>query len=124
MAKFQSELLKVAYNNQQIILAKPQTYMNLSGNAIASIARFYDILPKDILVIHDEIDFPIAKIMLKYGGSSAGHNGLKSTIEKLGTQDFWRLRIGVGRPQDQRQISNRVLGKFTVAEKTDLQMKA
>lgn len=122
-AKFQAEILIAQRKEQKILLCKPQTYMNLSGNAIAPLMRFYEIVPQNLLVLHDEIDFVTGRIALKFAGSAAGHNGLKSTIEKLGTRDFWRLRIGVDRPQDQSQVSNRVLGKFKAAEQHLLQQK-
>lgn len=90
--------------------------MNNSGNVVAPLARFYQIESQDILVLHDEIDFPTAKITLKYWGGVAGHNGLKSIVAKLGTKDFWRLRIGIDRPVEQTQVTNRVLGKFKAEE--------
>lgn len=123
-AKFQAETLMTQWNDQKILLCKPQTYMNLSGNAIAPLMRFYDIPSKDLLVLHDEIDFITGRIALKFGGSPAGHNGLKSTIEKLWTRDFWRIRIGIDRPQDQNLVSNRVLGKFKAEEKQLLESKS
>lgn len=123
-AKFQAETLLTQRKDQKLLLCKPQTYMNLSWNAIAPLMRFYEIQPQELLVLHDEIDFFTGRIALKYGGSPAGHNGLKSTIERLGTRDFWRLRIGIDRPQDQSQVSNRVLGKFKTEEKQLLESKS
>lgn len=116
VAKFQGEIIQTERAGEKIILAKPQTFMNNSGNVVAPLARFYQIESQDILVLHDEIDFPTAKIALKYWGGVAGHNGLKSIVAKLGTKDFWRLRIGIDRPLEQAQVTNRVLGKFKTEE--------
>lgn len=97
--------------------------MNRSGQSIVAVASYYDIAPEDILIIHDEIDFPTAKIALKIGGSHAGHNGLRDTIEKLGTRDFWRLRIGVNRPVDKSMVTDYVLGSFTPDQKDAIQQQ-
>jgi PTH1 family peptidyl-tRNA hydrolase len=101
-------------DGQKIILAKPLLYMNRSWWPVQHLAHFYKIEPKDILVIHDEIDFPVAKITLKLWGRSWWHNGLKDIIAKLWTQDFWRLRIGVGRPgvDSQQSVADYVLENF------------
>lgn len=93
--KYKSELCK----DQDVIFLKPMEFMNRSGWAVSAVARFYKIEPKDILVIHDDIDLPVGKIQLKLWWSSAGHNGLKDIIEKIWTNQFYRLRIGIDRPQ-------------------------
>ncbi len=93
--KYKSELCK----DQDVIYLKPMEFMNRSWWAVSAVAKFYKIEPKDILVIHDDIDLPVGKIQLKLWWSSAGHNGLKDIIEKIWTKDFWRLRIGVDRPK-------------------------
>ena len=80
-------------------LQMPLTYMNLSGKAVAPLARFFKILPDEILVAHDEMDLPAGSVKLKRGGGSGGHNGLKDISAALGTQDYWRLRIGIGHPR-------------------------
>lgn len=105
-------------DGQKIILAKPLLYMNRSWWPVQQIAQFYKMDTKDILVIHDEIDFPTAKIALKLWGRSWWHNGLKDIIAKLGTQDFWRLRIGVGRPgpDSQQSVADYVLENFSKAD--------
>jgi len=102
-------------DGQKVIVAKPLLYMNRSWWPVQQIAYFYNIDPKDILVIHDEIDFSVAKIALKLWGRSWWHNGLKDIIAKLGTQDFWRLRIGVGRPaaDSQQSVADYVLENFS-----------
>lgn len=122
--KYKAELIACSLQGEQLLLCKPQTYMNLSGESVSSIARFYKIAAKDILVLHDEIDFSVARIALKFGGSAAGHNGLKSIIEKLGTRDFWRLRIGVDRPIVNSQVSDWVLSGFKPEEKEKLTEKS
>ena len=81
-------------------LLEPQTYMNRSGQSVGALARFYKILPDEILVVHDELDLPPGAAKLKKGGSSGGHNGLKDISAVLGTQDYWRLRIGIGHPRE------------------------
>lgn len=123
-AKFQGDLITTEREWEKLLLCKPQTYMNCSWNVIAPLVRFYQIEPKDILILHDEIDFPTGKIALKFWGSSAGHNGLKSTIDKLWTRDFWRLRIGIDRPVDQSQVSNWVLSIFKSEERQILEEKS
>lgn len=123
-AKYKAEMLACMRNGEQLLLCKPQTYMNLSGESVASIARFYKIASQDILVLHDEIDFVVARVALKLGGSAAGHNGLKSIIEKLGSRDFWRLRIGVDRPAVSTQVADWVLSSFKPDEKQKLEEKS
>lgn len=90
-------------------LLMPQTYMNDSGQAVGALARFYRIPPDEILVAHDELDIPPGQTRLKFGGGLGGHNGLKSTTAHLGTQDFWRLRFGIGHPGDRNEVINYVL---------------
>ena len=107
---------------EKVILARPQTFMNLSGESVAPLARFYKIEPSDILIIHDDVDLPLGKIRIREKGSPAGHNGLKSIIQQLGSQDFPRLKIGVGTlEKDDSEVSMRtpeyVLGSFTKEEK-------
>ena len=90
-------------------LLQPMTFMNLSGKAVAPLARFYKIEPAQILVVHDELDLLPGQAKLKFGGSAAGHNGLKDIHGQLGTQDFWRLRLGIGHPGDKAEVVNYVL---------------
>jgi len=93
--------------DQDIWLLKPSTFMNRSGLAVVSLARFYKILPDEILVAHDEMDLPPGSVKLKRGGGAGGHNGLKDISAHLTTQDYWRLRIGVGHPRSQNAASGR-----------------
>jgi PTH1 family peptidyl-tRNA hydrolase len=90
-------------------LLMPQTFMNRSGQAVGALARFYRIEPAEILVIHDELDIPPGQLRLKFGGGLGGHNGLKDTSAHLGTNDYWRLRIGIGHPGDRNEVVNYVL---------------
>lgn len=87
----------------------PQTFMNRSGQAVGALARFYRIAPAEILVVHDELDVPPGELRVKFGGGLGGHNGLKDITAHLGTQDFWRLRIGIGHPGDRSEVVNFVL---------------
>ncbi len=92
-------------------LLEPQTFMNLSGKSVASLARFFKIAPEEVLVVHDELDLPPGEAKLKRGGSSAGHNGLRDVHAQLGSTDFWRLRIGIGHPGSKSQVAGWVLKK-------------
>ncbi|KAB2966802.1 aminoacyl-tRNA hydrolase [Zoogloea sp.] len=95
--------------NEGVWLLMPQTFMNRSGQSVAALARFYRITPAEILVVHDELDIPPGQLRLKFGGGMGGHNGLKDITAHLGTQDYWRLRIGIGHPGDRNEVVNFVL---------------
>ncbi len=99
----------------RVLLVKPRTYMNLSGQAVSRLARFYKIAPQDILVIYDDLDLPLGVIRLRPEGGSGGHKGMKSIIESLGSQAFPRLRMGIGRPPDE-DVVDYVLSDFTLDE--------
>lgn len=98
---------------KKVILAKPQTYMNLSGQAVSSLIRYYKIPLDQLLILHDDIDLPVGTLRLRPSGGSAGQRGLASIITQLGTQDFARLRIGIGRPVGQKEAANYVLDNFS-----------
>ncbi|MCR5762415.1 MAG: aminoacyl-tRNA hydrolase [Treponema sp.] len=100
---------------KKLFFMKPLTYMNLSGDAIVEAAHFFKIPPEDILIIHDEIELPIGTVSLKWSGGLGGHNGLRSAKAVLGTADFWRLRLGVGKPAN-GGVADYVLGNFTSDE--------
>ncbi|PPD58885.1 aminoacyl-tRNA hydrolase [Dehalogenimonas etheniformans] len=106
---------------QLVVLAKPQTYMNLSGDAVAALARKYKIKPADILVVHDDLDLPLGKIRIRANGSAGGHNGLKSIIASIGSMDFGRLKIGIGRPEtpdsDRSEVIDHVLSDFDSSDR-------
>jgi len=99
-AKFHGHIAKLAHP-AEVWLLRPATYMNESGRAVAAMAAFYRIAPREILVVHDELDLPPGGVKLKFGGGVAGHNGLKDVAAQLGSNDFWRLRLGIGHPRDQ-----------------------
>lgn len=107
--KFHGLCANVVLDNEQFWLLKPQTYMNASGMAVAALSRFYKISPDQLLVVHDELDLPPGTAKLKLGGGAGGHNGLKDIITRLATQDFWRLRIGVGHPGNKNEVVDYVL---------------
>lgn len=99
-------------------LQKPATFMNLSGQAVVALAKFYKILPDEILVVHDELDLLPGTARFKQGGGHGGHNGLKDIIAKLGSPNFWRLRLGIGHPGDRNEVANFVLKKPRSEEQT------
>ncbi|MBU6140495.1 MAG: aminoacyl-tRNA hydrolase [Proteobacteria bacterium] len=114
--RFKSEIFSGEISGKKIIALKPHTFMNLSGRAVIEVVNFYKILPKNVLVLHDEIDLDLGRVKIKTGGGNAGHNGLKSIDEAIG-KNYVRLRLGVGRPENPNiQTSSHVLGKFTTAE--------
>ncbi|NMG47813.1 aminoacyl-tRNA hydrolase [Azoarcus communis] len=101
-------------------LLMPQTFMNRSGQAIGALARFYRIEPAEILLVHDELDVPPGQLRLKFGGGLGGHNGLKDTSAHLNTNDYWRLRIGIGHPGDRNEVVNYVLKPARREEQTQI----
>lgn len=113
-SKFKSHIYDLEFNKERVILIKPQTYMNLSGEAVRLVANFYKIPTENILIICDDLSLPLAKIRLRQKGSSAGHNGLKDIEKHLGTQEYKRLKIGIGHDFD-NQVDF-VLGKFSKSE--------
>ena len=98
-SRFNAFVAKTALAGQEVFLLEPQTFMNLSGQSVGALARFYKIVPDEVLVVHDELDLAPGVVKMKKGGSSGGHNGLKSITAALGTQDYWRLRLGIGHPR-------------------------
>lgn len=109
-ARFHSRVGRTAASDgSDLRFVLPQSYMNESGFAVAALARFYRIAPGEILVAHDELDLKPGSVKLKFGGGSAGHNGLKDVIAQLGTGDYWRLRIGIGHPRDAESSEQEVV---------------
>jgi PTH1 family peptidyl-tRNA hydrolase len=98
-AKLNAFAAKTSISGNEVWLLEPQTFMNRSGQSVGALTRFYKIAPEDVLVVHDELDLSPGVARLKKGGSSGGHNGLKDITAALGTQDYWRLRIGIGHPR-------------------------
>jgi PTH1 family peptidyl-tRNA hydrolase len=113
-SKFSGQLSEVRFGDKKVALVKPETYMNESGRSIAAAARFFKVDPWALLVVHDDVDLEPERLQARLGGGLAGHNGLRSIAQALGTNEFLRLRIGVGRPGrgDRRSISDYVLSKF------------
>lgn len=110
-AKFYGVCSEASLAANKIILLKPETFMNRSGASVASVVRYYKLVPEEILVVHDELDFEVGVVKLKKDGGHAGHNGLRDIIAALGARDFYRLRIGIGRP-----VLGRVVADFVLSE--------
>jgi PTH1 family peptidyl-tRNA hydrolase len=115
--RFKGELAEGPIGGERVLLLKPQTFMNLSGESVGEVARFFKILPSEIVVIHDEIDLRPGKLRVKLGGGSAGHNGLRSIDGLLGPE-YWRVRIGVGHPGLKEFVQPYVLQNFSGEELT------
>jgi len=113
--KLQSKAIVIGalYEGRKLILAKPQTYMNLSGGAVQGLLHFYKIPPESLIVAHDDLDLPLGTIRIRPGGGAGGQRGMASTIERLGTQDFPRLRLGIGRPPGRMDAAAYVLQNFS-----------
>jgi len=109
---------RTSVHGQSVWLLQPQTFMNLSGKSVASLARFFKIQPEEILVAHDELDIAPGQVKLKRGGSHAGHNGLRDIHAQLGSPDYWRLRIGIGHPGVKAEVANWVLKKPSPDQRT------
>ena len=105
---------------RSVVLAKPRCYMNESGRQIGPLAKFYSIVPGDVIVIHDELDIDFGKVRLKLGGGEGGHNGLRSVANALGSKDFQRVRIGIGRPPGRKDPAAFVLEPFSSIERTEV----
>jgi PTH1 family peptidyl-tRNA hydrolase len=119
-ARFHGEAARAAIGGADVWLLKPSTYMNRSGQAVSSLAKFYRIGVAEILVVHDELDLPPGTVKLKRGGGSGGHNGLKDITAAMGGPDYWRLRIGIGHPRDLypgREVVDFVLQRPSRAER-------
>ena len=114
-SKFQGQITDGTIPAGKALLLKPETFMNLSGDAVQAAVKFYKLQPSDVLVIHDELDLPPGKVKLKKGGGHAGHNGLRSITNHIGA-DFWRLRVGIGHPGDKNKVSNYVLSDFSKSD--------
>jgi len=115
--KFGALQIKTTIGDEPVIVAKPLTFVNLSGQAIAGLAGFYKIDPADVFVVTDDVALPLGRLRARREGGAGGHNGLKSVIQHLGTQAFPRMRVGVGRGDDRRDLSDHVLGRFEAGER-------
>lgn len=117
--KFNAEISPATINNEKVMLAKPQTFMNSSGMAVKAMVQFYKLEPKDVWVIHDDLDLPLGTLRIKTGGSSAGHNGVQSIIDVLGT-DFARFRIGIAEEEKNEEAEQFVLKPFALLDTVQL----
>ncbi|MGI9151304.1 MAG: aminoacyl-tRNA hydrolase [Limnohabitans sp.] len=112
---------RTSVQGENVWLLEPQTFMNLSGKSVGALARFFKIQPQEILVVHDELDIPPGEAKLKLGGSHAGHNGLRDIHAQLGTDQYWRLRIGIGHPGVKSEVANWVLKKPAPDQRTAIE---
>jgi PTH1 family peptidyl-tRNA hydrolase len=108
------------YSGRRLLLAKPQTYMNLSGQAVGAISQYYKVPQENLLIVYDDVDLPFGQLRLRAAGGAGGHKGMTSIIERLGTPDIARLRIGIGRPPGRMEAADYVLQEFSAAEANEL----
>ncbi|HEY8472130.1 MAG TPA: aminoacyl-tRNA hydrolase [Natronosporangium sp.] len=111
---------RLGYGGPPLVIAKPMSFMNLSGGPVAGLSQFYKIPPDRIIVVYDEVDLPYGTMRGKFGGGEAGHNGLRSVTKSLGTKDVYRVRFGVSRPPGRKDAADWVLRDFSAAERKDL----
>ncbi len=116
--KYESELFEYEYETKLFHMMKPLSYINNSGKPIKKFIKNKDINPENILIIYDDLDLDVGKIRLKLDGGSGGHNGLNSIIEQIGSKNFWRLRVGIGKPYEKHEVINYVLGKPSQFDKS------
>jgi len=114
--KFEARLARAELADKVVLLAEPQTYMNASGESVGSLVRFYQLPLERIMVVVDDADLPLGEIRLRPGGGTGGHHGLESVMQHVGSREYARLRLGIGRKDQARQITGHVLGKFSAAE--------
>lgn len=119
--KFRALVGEGRVEGEKVLLVKPQTYMNLSGESVGEVLKFYKLTPDDLVVIFDDLDLPTGQLRLREKGSAGGHNGIKSLIQHLGTQEFKRIKVGIGRPEPGRSVSDYVLQSFPAAERARIQ---
>ncbi|MBX3441791.1 MAG: aminoacyl-tRNA hydrolase [Planctomyces sp.] len=120
--KFESDLYEGRLGEERVLLACPQTYMNLSGRAIRQILTFHKLEPQDLLIVCDDLNLPTGKLRLRKDGTAGGQKGLQNTIDQLGTQQFARLRIGIDRPPERMDATDYVLGKFVGKERDEMEL--
>ncbi|MBN8544006.1 MAG: aminoacyl-tRNA hydrolase [Alphaproteobacteria bacterium] len=114
--KFHGEAASIARGTEKLILLKPQTYMNLSGQSVQAAMAFHKLAPEQIIVLHDDLDLSLGKVRIKQGGGHGGHNGLRDIDEKIG-KEYWRIRIGIAHPGDKDKVHDHVLSNFGKDEK-------
>lgn len=115
-----AEVVEGRLAGHPVVLAKPRSYMNLSGGPVKALADFYKVPPAEVIVVHDELDIPYGALRAKFGGGDNGHNGLRSITNALGTRDYFRVRFGIGRPPGRMDPAVYVLRDFATAERKDL----
>ena len=117
-SKFDGRLCETRISDSRVALLEPETYMNESGRSISAAARYFKVVPEDVLVVHDDVDLDVGRVQVRLGGGLGGHNGLRSIAQSFGTQEFLRLRVGVGRPGrgDPRDVADYVLAPFEAHE--------
>jgi PTH1 family peptidyl-tRNA hydrolase len=118
--KANAAVAETKLGQSRMILAKPLSYMNTSGGPVANLAKFFDIAPENVIVIHDELDIAADEVRIKFSGGHAGHNGLRDIISALNTNDFVRVRVGIGRPPGQMETADFVLKDFSSTDKKSL----
>ena len=115
-----ADLVEARLDGRKVLLAKPRTFMNVSGRPVAALARFFAVPPTDVIVVHDELDLPFGTVRLKRGGGEGGHNGLRSVSNALTTKDYLRVRFGIGRPPGRQDPADFVLKPFSAPERKEL----
>ncbi|MET7771567.1 aminoacyl-tRNA hydrolase [Nocardia sp. NPDC005366] len=115
-----ADLLQARLDGRQVLIAKPRSYMNLSGRSVAALAKFFSVPATEVIVVHDELDLPFGEIKLKRGGGEGGHNGLRSISSALTTKDYLRTRIGIGRPPGRQDPADYVLKPFAAPERKEV----
>lgn len=118
-----AEVVEGRLAERRVVLAKPRSFMNLSGGPVSATAKFYKIAPDGVVVVHDELDLPFGAVKLKLGGGDNGHNGLRSITESLGTKEYYRVRFGIGRPPGRMDPADFVLKDFATTERKDLPLE-
>jgi len=114
--RFNARVARAEHEGRRVMLCEPQTFMNASGEAVQAVVGFYDVLPERVLVVVDDADLPLGSLRLRPGGSPGGHHGLESIEEHLGTREYPRLRVGIGRQEGAREITGHVLSRFSSTE--------
>jgi len=119
--KSNSDVLEGRLAGRRVVLAKPRTYMNVSGGPVAGLVKYFSVAPVDLIVVHDDLDLGFGVIRVKLGGGEGGHNGLRSITSSIGTRDYLRVRFGIGRPPGRQDPADFVLKRFSGAEKKELE---
>ncbi|MDF3050039.1 MAG: Peptidyl-tRNA hydrolase [Pseudonocardia sp.] len=119
--KAQADVLEGRLAGRPVVLARPRTYMNVTGGPVAGLLRYYSVDPADLVVVHDDLDLPFGVVRLKRGGGEGGHNGLRSISASIGTKDYLRVRFGIGRPPGRQDPADFVLKRFSATERKEVE---